>query len=229
MRRLSLILVVLIAAGCASTALPTRPNDREWNALSTEYARIETLRRSATEASPQSDRKKRIEAQLQLWLKLEPSYSTFIDQLKEYFVRTSDPRASRIYVTEKIRMADEYADLLSRYDRAINLYHAALQVDPSNETARRKLAEAEAKRFIAFDTFSAVKPGMSEAAVRSSIGMPREDWIKQVIQKNRAYSVWIYPKPAGGAAAIYFENGVVYHTNWNAAPDRPKTHREGEK
>jgi len=46
----------------------------------------------------------------------------------------------------------------------------------------------------------------------------REDWIKQVIQKNRAYSVWIYPKRDGGASAIYFDNGVVYHTNWNAAP-----------
>jgi hypothetical protein len=37
------------------------------------------------------------------------------------------------------------------------------------------------------------------------------------VQNNRVYSVWIYPKEDGGASAIYFDNGVVYHTNWNAA------------
>ena len=49
------------------------------------------------------------------------------------------------------------------------------------------------------------------------VGLPREDWIKQVVQNNRVYSVWIYPKEDGGASAIYFDNGIVYHTNWNAA------------
>ena len=49
------------------------------------------------------------------------------------------------------------------------------------------------------------------------MGLPREDWIKQVVQNNRIFSVWIYPKSDAGAAAIYFDNGVVYHTNWNAA------------
>jgi Lhr-like helicase len=56
-----------------------------------------------------------------------------------------------------------------------------------------------------------------EEAVQRLIGLPREDWIKQVVQNNRVYSVWIYPKADAGAAAIYFDNGVVYHTNWNAA------------
>ena len=53
--------------------------------------------------------------------------------------------------------------------------------------------------------------------VRGLVGLPREDWIKQVVQNSRVYSVWIYPREDGGAAAVYFDNGVVYHTNWNAA------------
>ena len=66
-------------------------------------------------------------------------------------------------------------------------------------------------------SFAAVKNGMKEDDVRRMVGLPREDWIKQVVQNNRVYSVWIYPKEDGGASAIYFDNGVVYHTNWNAA------------
>jgi len=58
---------------------------------------------------------------------------------------------------------------------------------------------------------------MKEDQVRQFIGLPREDWIKQVVQNGRVYSVWIYPKEDGGAAAVYFDNSVVYHTNWNAA------------
>jgi len=65
--------------------------------------------------------------------------------------------------------------------------------------------------------FAGVKTGMKELEVRALVGLPREDWIKQVVQNNRVYSVWIYPKQDGGASAIYFDNGAVYHTNWNAA------------
>src|SRR5688500_19997699 len=54
-----------------------------------------------------------------------------------------------------------------------------------------------------------VKAGMKEDEVRRAVGLPREDWIKQVVQNNRVYSVWIYPKADGGASAIYFDNGVV--------------------
>jgi len=65
---------------------------------------------------------------------------------------------------------------------------------------------------------------MKEDEVRGIVGLPREDWIKQVVQNGRVYSVWIYPKSDGGATAIYFDNGVVYHTNWNAAaPPAPPT------
>ena len=65
--------------------------------------------------------------------------------------------------------------------------------------------------------FATVKTGMKEEEVRRIVGVPREDWIKQVVQNKRVYSVWIYPKADGGASAVYFDNGVVYHTNWNAS------------
>ncbi len=81
----------------------------------------------------------------------------------------------------------------------------------------QRIVNAEQRRFVSMNAFAGVKTGMSEADVRKLVGLPREDWIKQVVQNRRVYSVWIYPKADGGASAIYFDNGVVYHTNWNAA------------
>lgn len=205
-------------AGCATAAPPTRPNEREWNRLAAEHQWLETLRNSLARIPPGASRKQAIEILLDNHKKLEPTYAPFLERLKDYYDRTADPRAARMFAGEKIRMGDEYQNVLSRFDRAIGMYETALAVDPQNDEARRKLQQARARRFVAMDVFAGVRQGMKEAEVRQIVGVPREDWIKQVVQKNRAYSVWIYPKVDGGAAAIYFDNGVVYHTNWNAAP-----------
>ena len=212
--------LALWVAGCATAGPPTRPNDREWNRLAAEHQWLETLRNSAARIPLGAPRKQAIEILLDNHKKLEPTHAPFLERLKDYYDRTADPRAARMFAAEKIRLGDEYLTVLSRFDRAIGMYETALAVDPQNDEARRKLEGARARRFVAMDIFAGVRQGMKEEEVRKIVGVPREDWIKQVVQKNRAYSVWIYPKIDGGAAAIYFDNGVVYHTNWNAAPSQ---------
>lgn len=216
-------LVLLVLAACATTAgPPTKPNDREWTLLTADYQWIQTLRNAQKVPPPSASRKDQIEALLENHKKLEPTYVAFIDKMREYWERTSDPRAAALLAGEKIALGDEYMNVLSRYDRAIELYNAALQFDPENATAKARIQTAEQKRFVSMNAFSGVKQGMKEDDVRRVVGLPREDWIKQVVQNNRVYSVWIYPKSDGGASAIYFDNGVVYHTNWNAAPAQTK-------
>ena len=220
MRRLTLLL--LLATACA-TAPPTKPNEREWALLMADYQWIETLRGSQRLPSGDAPRKQHIEARLENHRKLEAPYVAFVDKLHEYHRRTGDPRAAVILAREKIVIGDEYMNVLARYDRALDLYREAFQLDPSNPDAPQRIAAAEKKRFISMDVFVAVKQGMREEEVRKLVGMPREDWIKQVVQNNRVYSVWSYPKADGGASAVYFDNGVVYHTNWNAAaPSQPQ-------
>jgi tetratricopeptide (TPR) repeat protein len=226
---LACVASLLLTACLTASALPTRPNEKEWKRLSTDYAALETLRRSAAAVPADSSRKERLEVEIENYRKIEAIYSDVLDRLREYFERTGDRRAAQLYSREKVRLADEYMNLLARYDKAINLYREALAIDPANQEAQEKLAVAERKRFVSIDDFASVRPGMSEDAVRRIVGMPREDWIRQVVQKGRAYSVWIYPKKDGGASAVYFDAGVVYHTNWNAAPAKAESqsHREG--
>ncbi len=215
-RKLALV-ALLVAASCATAGPPTKPNDAEWNALMKDYQWIEALRAAAKRPPANATRKQEIEIALENYRSLEPALNSFVDKLREYRDRTGDPRATSLLAIEKIVIGDEYMSVLSRYDKAIAAYREALEIDPTNQTALQRIAIAEQRRFVSINAFAEVKSGMSEADVRKLVGMPREDWIKQVVQNRRVYSVWIYPKADGGASAVYFDNGVVYHTNWNAA------------
>ncbi len=217
-RRTLLITVSFLLAACSATSGPVKqPNDREWNLLTADYAWIDTLRKAQPVPPAGATRKQQIETVLDSDRKLEPTYRAFMDKLSEYYERTGDPRAAQVMAREKIVMGDQFMTVLARYDRAIDFYRQALQFDPNSAEAKERIALAESRRFVPMTAFAEVKSGMKEEDVRRLVGIPREDWIKQVVQNNRVYSVWIYPKSDGGASAVYFDNGVVYHTNWNAA------------
>jgi tetratricopeptide (TPR) repeat protein len=209
--------ILLTTVACAPAGPPTQPNDREWTLLSADYQWLETVRASQKKPSATATRKERIELSLDNLNKLAPTYNAFTAKVDEYYRRTADPRASALLAREKIILGDEYLSVLSRYEKALDLYREALELQPGSVDAQQRIAMASERRFVSMSAFANVKAGMKEDAVQRLIGLPREDWIKQVVQNNRVYAVWIYPKADSGAAAIYFDNSVVYHTNWNAA------------
>jgi hypothetical protein len=214
-----ILLCSLLLSACAMTppGPPTQPNDREWNLLMADYQWLETNRKAQPAPAATASRKQTIEMLLENHRKIQPLYENFSMKLDEYYRRTSDPRAAAVMAREKLTIGDEYMNILSRYDTALTYYRQALQYDPNSAEARERIAAAERRRYVSMEAFANVKKEMKEDDVRRLVGLPREDWIKQVVQNNRVYSVWIYPKADGGASAIYFDNGVVYHTNWNAA------------
>ena len=217
MMRNALLILLLAAVACTPAGPPTGPNDREWSLLTADYQWLETVRKAQTQPPATATRKQRIEMLLENHRKLEPTYVAFIDKVRAYHERTADPRAATLLAREKIMLGDEYMSVLARYDKAIELYREALELQPGSADAQQRITLAEQRRYVSMADFANVKTGMKEDAVQRLVGLPREDWIKQVSQNNRIYSVWIYPKADGGASAIYFDNGVVYHTNWNAA------------
>lgn len=212
-----LVSLLFVSYACAPAGPPTQPNDREWSLITADYQWIQTIRAAQKQPAPNAPRKEQIEILLDNHKKIEALYVAFIDKIREYLDRTADPRAAALLAREKILLGDEYMSVLARYDKAISLYREALEFDPNHAEARARIALAEQRRYVPMSSFATVKTGMKEAEVRRIVGVPREDWIKQVVQNKRVYSVWIYPKADGGASAIYFDNGIVYHTNWNAA------------
>jgi tetratricopeptide (TPR) repeat protein len=212
-----LVAITLASLACVPTGPSNQPNDREWSLLTADYQWIQTLRNAQRQPTPSMPRKEQIELALDNLKKIEVPYNAFISKLDAYLQRTADPRAARLLANEKILLGDLYMSVLSRYDRAIELYRVALEIEPGHPDAQQRIILAEQRRYVSMAAFANVKQGMKEQEVQTLVGSPREDWIKQVVQKNRVYSVWIYPKADGGASAVYFDNGVVYHTNWNAA------------
>jgi tetratricopeptide (TPR) repeat protein len=215
--RKTVLAFLFLAIACTPAGPVTQPNDREWSLLTADFQWLETVRDAQKKPVATATRKERIELALDNLKKLEPTYNAFMDKLHEYHQRTADPRAAALLSREKIILGDEYMSVLSRYEKAIDLYREALELQPGSVDAQQRITLAGEKRFVSMTAFANVKTGMKEEAVQRLIGLPREDWIKQVVQNSRIYSVWIYPKADAGAAAIYFDNGVVYHTNWNAA------------
>jgi len=216
-----LVLALILLAACATPGPPTQPNDREWNQIAADYQWLDNLRNAQPKPPANASRKQQIELMLANLQKIEPVYNSFQEKVREYYDRTHDSRAAQVQAREKIILGDQYL-VISRYERALDLYRSAAQIDPSNNDAKSRITLAEGRRYVSMSSFATVKAGMKEDDVRNLIGLPREDWIKQVVQNGRVYSVWIYPKADGGASAVYFDNGVVYHTNWNAAAPQPQ-------
>jgi tetratricopeptide (TPR) repeat protein len=222
MRRLLVPLIAIsLLVACATPGPVTVPNDREWNLISADYAWLESLRKAQPQPPANASRKQQIEQMLANLQKVEPVYNAFQEKVHEYYDRTHDVRAAQVLAREKIILGDQYLQL-ARYERALDFYRSALQIDPNSPDGKQRIALAEQRRYVVMSSFAQVKSGMKEDDVRTLIGTPKEDWIKQVVQNGRVYAVWIYPKSDGGASAVYFDNGVVYHTNWNAAAPQPQ-------
>lgn len=221
MPKYALIALALVLVSCATPGPLTQPNDREWNVIAADYQWLDNLRNAQPQPPAGAPRKQQIEQMLANLQKIEPSYNSFQEKVREYYDRTHDVRAAQVMAREKIILGDQYL-VISRYERALDLYRSAAQTDPNSTDAKSRITLVEQRRYASMSSFAAVKNGMKEDDVRNLLGMPREDWIKQVVQNGRVYSVWIYPKADGGASAVYFDNGVVYHTNWNAAAPQPQ-------
>ena len=222
--RTLLILTILLSTACASAPVAVAPapvpDEEHWRSLDREYQWIETLRNATQAPDPTSPRADQIAAVLDSHRKLDPVVVPFMDRLETYLARTGDGRAAAIFAKEKIILGDEYMLVLSRYDRAIEMYQSILAVDPGNIDAKQRIAAAQQRLYIDNGAFDLVTTGMTEQEVQAKIGLPREDWIRQKLENYRVFAVWIYPKADGGAAAVYFDNGVVYHKNWEATESR---------
>lgn len=208
------LLLILFLSGCASAVRKNEPDP--WKQLMESYARIEAIRDAFGLES--GSRREQIAGMMNVQRQLEPVWVPFMSSLESYYRASGDPRAAALWVREKILLGDHYADLLARYDRAIEVYISALTLDPENAAVLDRIARAQKRAFIEPGPFNSVVTGMREVEVVQRLGYPRVDWMRQVVRSGRVYQAWIYPRMDGGAAAVYFEDGRVYHKNWQAAP-----------
>lgn len=135
---------------------------------------------------------------------------------------TEDQAAAlRMKSSEDMTLARDYIDRGGEFSRAIDIYQAALKVDPDNQALKDALAKATADRYMTQERFAQAKKGMTDREVRATLGQPN-------LRNVRAYSergvvAWFYPKDEHGAAAgVFFQKKgkgdqlVVYKLDFDA-------------
>lgn len=111
--------------------------------------------------------------------------------------------AIRIKSAEDMVLAQEYIDKGGDYRRAIDIYNAALQLDPDNEELKARLADAEANRYMSQERFAAAKKGMTQKEIRKVLGQVNLHNVREYPDRN--VTAWFYPTAEGGyAAAVWF-------------------------
>lgn len=129
--------------------------------------------------------------------------------------------AVRMKSDEDILVAREHVDEGGDYRMAIDIYEAALAVDPDNPRLQQELENAQARRYMTPERFAQVQEGMSADEVRALLGPPNVNDIREY--PERGVTGWFYARNAkGAAAAVWFEKKgnrqVVYELAFDALP-----------
>ena len=129
--------------------------------------------------------------------------------------------AIRMKSDEDILVASEHMRQGGDYRAAIDIYEAALAVDPDNPRLRQALERAQSLRYMTRERFDRVQEGMAADQVRALLGPPNVHDIREY--PERGVTAWFYARDAkGAAAAVWFEtkkdHQVVYEVDFDALP-----------
>jgi tetratricopeptide (TPR) repeat protein len=129
--------------------------------------------------------------------------------------------AIRLKSDEDILTAREHIAEGGDYRMAIDIYEAALAVDPDNPRLRQELEAAQARRYMTAERFAQAQEGMTPEQVRALLGPPNANDVREY--PERGVTAWFYAKdPKGGAAAVWFEKKgkgmAVYEVDFDALP-----------
>lgn len=129
--------------------------------------------------------------------------------------------AIRMKGDEDVLVAHQHVNEGGDYRMAIDIYEAALAVDPDNPRLKQELEAAQARRYMKPERFAQVQEGMSPEQVRALLGPPNVNDVREY--PERGVTGWFYAKDAkGAAAAVWFEKKggrqVVYELDFDALP-----------
>ena len=129
--------------------------------------------------------------------------------------------AIRMKSDEDILIAAEHMSEGGDYRAALDIYEAALAVDPDNPRLREALEKAQSLRYMTRERFDQVQEEMTADQVRALLGPPNVHDVRDY--PARGVTAWFYARDAkGAAAAVWFEKKkdrlVVYEVDFDALP-----------
>jgi hypothetical protein len=242
----ALLAAVTLAGGCGPTGKetgdrrsPAADADRAWLEKAQKTLEEQRARLAAADPTPAA-------ASIAARETLRKQTTALAGDLDRRLVAliNADPPVQGQPMTERqkalLRMKSEEDIVLARqlideggdYQRAIAIYREDLAVNPGDPRLEEELAKAQARRYMARETFAQLKKGMSQDEVRGLLGAPNPHSVRDY--PDRGVVGWFYPKDtSGAAAAVWFAKNdgryAVYLSDFDAikppatAPAPPAT------
>jgi tetratricopeptide (TPR) repeat protein len=212
--------------------------DAEWKWLQQARRDLEAKRAALSAAEEEARKSGKAPAAVPAVQALAADVRTHTEELRRRllgFINDNPPPAGekpsgraleaiRLKSDEDILIAREHMEQGGDYRRAIDIYEAALAVDPDNPRLKEEMERAQAKRYMTQERFARVQPGMTPDQVRSLLGAPNVNDIREYPQ--RGVTGWFYAKDSrGAAAAVWFKTSgdrqTVYEADFDALPAAP--------
>lgn len=229
---IAIVVLAALAAGCTDAkkseqAAASEARKAEWAWLETAKKNLDAKRQEVTALEAQAAAGTDVAAQLDVKnQEVDKAEELFGGKLATYIngdppvlgepMKPEQLAAMRMKSAEDILIAKEFITLGGDYRKAIDILESSLLADPDNPALKAALAAAEANRFMTQERFAKVKKGMTEAEVKSALGVPLARNMKHYPDKKIV--AWFYPKnESGDAAGIWFnEKQVAYQVNFDA-------------
>ncbi len=209
--------------------------DAEWNWLQRAHQELETRRQELARTEAEVRKNARDPAADPAVQTLARDVRTRADELRRRlldFINANPPvagvkpagrtlEAIRLKSDEDLLVAAEHMNEGGDYRTAIDIYEAALAVDPDNPRLRQELEKARARRYMTRERFEQVQEEMTADQVRALLGPPNANDVREY--PKRGVTAWFYARDAkGAAAAVWFEKKgerqVVYEADFEALP-----------
>lgn len=208
------------AANAANASNASNASDIEWAWLQSAKKTLDAQRGQLAQAAPPPALAKEVAAR-----------GEELDRRLIDFINANPPAegekpagrlldALRMKSDEDIALAHQFIGQGGDYRRAIEIYEAALAIDPDNPRLKEELGSARAHRYMTAERFSQVKKGMTQDEVRELLGQPNVRDVRDF--PERGVTAWFYTRDADGrAAAVWFarEKGgafAVYMADFDA-------------
>lgn len=209
-----------------NSAAKAEARKAEWTWLENSRKQLQEMRAQAVTLAASPETATQVEA-------VQQQIDTKTDELGRRLVQyiNDDPpvqgepmkpeqlAAFRLKSAEDMVVAAEFIDKGGDYRRAIDIYKAALSVDPDNPELKAALEKADTMRLVTPERFALVKKGMTEDEVRQVLGQVYLRNVKDYPEKHIVS--WFFPTADDGhAAAVYFskkgDKVQVYQATFDA-------------
>jgi hypothetical protein len=221
-----LLLVALLALGCGDVVgMGSRARQREWSALQQSKRALDADRRELSglrgrlaatpvgaDGAPLGDEAVALADTARAQERALSARSAALEQRLVRYLAGFRRRAGaapspalrqaiRMKSDEDIEVAQEWIERGGDYRRAIEILETQRPVDPGYARLQQALARANAMRYVTTERFGRVRPGMTGAEVRATLGpVNLHNVVRRPAERVEA---WFYPRVAG-RAGVYF-------------------------